>query len=210
MTFPPRPVPASLFQRRSSSRKRDAAAFPYQPLSFDARTFLPLARTVRDCGRLFWFSMSLSARRALPREVCCKIRFQSARVSNKMFEDSPIEGTNIYLPSSAGRSRPRPWLSSHKLGWPFGLANPIGFEVAPSRRAFFFAFVSSHHSSLRRIVWGSPKRMDLPSAFAILAFVRACKGGGGEWREEAQTRLTAAGMARPRGRGGHDHGISFH
>jgi hypothetical protein len=145
-----------------------------------------------------------------PERVCCKIRFQSARVSNKMFEDSPIEGTNIYLPSSAGRSRPRPWLSSHKLGWPFGLANPIGFEVAPSRRAFFFAFVSSHHSSLRRIVWGSPKRMDLPSAFAILAFVRACKGGGGEWREEAQTRLTAAGMARPRGRGGHDHGISFH
>ena len=40
---------------------------------------------------------------------------------------NPVGRTNFCLPSNAGRSHPRPWLSSHKLGRPVGLANPFGF-----------------------------------------------------------------------------------
>src|SRR3546814_8894084 len=38
------------------------------------------------------------------------------------------------IPRAPGGPHPRPWLSSHKLGRPVGLANPEGFERSSLRR----------------------------------------------------------------------------
>ena len=51
---------------------------------------------------------------------------------------SPLLGTIFCLTSNAGRSHPRPWLSSHRLGRPVGLANPSRFDGAPFRGTIHF------------------------------------------------------------------------